>query len=89
MIVLRELATRDPATVTIDDCYEGFFSRMGEFIDRKLAHSSQELAVRRRKPSSLLNFGDCSSSSPCSVPSAFRRVPLIIFNCRLFRCLLP
>lgn len=59
MIVLRELASREPDTVSIEDFYEMFFARMAEFIDRKLAYLSRELAVRKRKPSSAITFGDC------------------------------
>jgi formate C-acetyltransferase len=59
MLVLKELAKREPCNVSIDDFYDMFFSRMGEFIDRKLATLSRELAVRQRKPSSAITFGDC------------------------------
>ncbi|MBQ2734355.1 MAG: hypothetical protein IJF33_00835 [Clostridia bacterium] len=59
MIVLHELAEKAPEEVTIDSCYEGFFARMEDFIDRKLAYLSRELEVRKRRPSSLLTFGDC------------------------------
>lgn len=59
MIILRELATREPSTVSIEDFYDRFFSRMAEFIDRKLAYFSYELAVRKRRPSSAITFGDC------------------------------
>ena len=59
MIVLRELAAREEGTVTIDDFYNAFFSRMSEFIDRKLAHLSHELSVRKKAPSSVITFGDC------------------------------
>ena len=59
MIVARELAERDPATVSIEDFYVLFFARMEDFIDRKLTHLSHELSVRQRRPSALLTFGDC------------------------------
>ncbi len=59
MIILRELAEKDPSGVSIEDFYDRFFSRMSDFIDRKLAHLSHELAVRKRKASSLITFGDC------------------------------
>jgi len=59
MIVLRELAQKEPGTVSIEDFYERFFSRMAEFIDRKLAYLSHELSVRKRKPSAVITFGDC------------------------------
>lgn len=59
MIILRELAARDPDTVSMEDFYQLFFARMAEFIDRKLAHSSRELAARKRNPSSAITFGDC------------------------------
>ena len=58
MIVLRELAKREPESVTIEDVYEGFFARMSDFIDRKLARASKELAVRRRRPAAALTYGD-------------------------------
>lgn len=58
MIVLRELAEREPETVTMEDVYEGFFARMSDFIDRKLAHLSHEVAVRRRRPSAVMTYGD-------------------------------
>ena len=59
MIVARGLAERDEKTLTVDDFYNGFFARMGDFIDRKLKHLSHEMAVRKRRPSALLTFGDC------------------------------
>ncbi len=59
MIVMRRLAERDPDTVSMEDFYEGFFERMSDFIDRKLAHLSHELSVRKRRPSSAITFGDC------------------------------
>lgn len=59
MIILRELAQKEPGTVSIEDFYHRFFSRMAEFIDRKFAYLSRELAVRKRRPSSVITFGDC------------------------------
>jgi len=59
MIILRELAERDPDKVSIEDFYEMFFARMAEFIDRKLAYLSHELSVRKKRPSSVITFGDC------------------------------
>lgn len=59
MIILRELADRDPETVSIEDFYTMFFARMAEFIDRKLACLSRELEVRKRRPSTAITFGDC------------------------------
>ncbi len=59
MIVMRTLASREPSEVTIEDFYELFFARMGDFIDRKLQYLSEELAVRRRRPAAVLTFGDC------------------------------
>ena len=57
VIVMRELVDKD--NLTIDDFYTRFFDRMGAFIDRKLDYLSHELAVRKRKPSAVLTFGDC------------------------------
>ncbi len=54
--VMRALSGTD---ATIDDFYELFFARMADFIDRKLAYLSEELAARRRRPSAVLTFGDC------------------------------
>lgn len=59
VIVMRELADRDPSAVSIDDFYEMFFARMGDFVDRKLAYLSRELSVRKKNPSSAMTFGDC------------------------------
>ncbi len=59
MIVLRELATRENADISIEDVYERFFARMADFIDRKLDYLSRELAVRQRRPSAAITFGDC------------------------------
>ena len=56
MIVMRELAARE--NVTIDDFYEGFFARMGDFMDRQLRHLSLDLTARQRRPASMLTFGD-------------------------------
>ena len=55
--VMRELVKRE-GEVTIDDFYSLFFSRMAEFIDRKLRHLSLELEVRKRNPASAITFGD-------------------------------
>lgn len=57
MIVMRELATRD--SVTIDDFYDGFFARMGDFMDRQLTHLSLDLTARKRRPAGRLTFADC------------------------------
>lgn len=75
MIILRELADRDPADVSIEDFYRMFFDRMAEFIDRKLARLSLELEVRKRAPSSAITFGDCFfadslASAECFTASA-------------------
>ena len=59
MVVMRELAERDPDSVSIEDFYELFFARMSEFIDRKLSILSLELSLRKRRPSSVITFGDC------------------------------
>ncbi len=57
--VMRELVKEPPQSVTIEDFYERFFERMGEFVERKLAYLSRELSVRRRAPSSAMSFADC------------------------------
>lgn len=59
LLVMRELADRDPESVTIEDFYTLFFDRMSNFIDRKLAKNALELQVRKRKPSTQLTFADC------------------------------
>lgn len=59
MIVLRELAEREPDRVSMEDVYRMFFARMEDFIDRKLRFLSHELSVRKRRPSAVLTFGDC------------------------------
>ena len=58
-IVLRELAAKEADGISIEDVYSGFFARMGEFIDRKLAVLAHELEIRKRKPSRVLTYGDC------------------------------
>lgn len=62
VIVLRQLVQKD--NVTIDDFYDAFLERMGNFIDRKLSRAALELEVKRRKPSSILTFGDCFKKRP-------------------------
>ena len=57
--ILRELSEREEGSVTIEDLYSSFFSRMAEFIDRKLSVLSLELSLRKRAPSSAITFGDC------------------------------
>ncbi len=57
--VMRELAEREESGITIEDLYERFFARMEDFIDRKLAYLSCEVAIRRRRPSAILTFTDC------------------------------
>ncbi|NLG14364.1 MAG: hypothetical protein GX561_09200 [Lentisphaerae bacterium] len=60
MAVLEDLAGReDQESLSIEDVYHGFFTRMSEFIDQKLAFYSRELSIRRRKPSGVLTFADC------------------------------
>lgn len=59
MLVLRELAKKDPDSLTIDDVYDGLLKRLSEFIDRKLSILSRELSVRKRNPWAALTFGDC------------------------------
>lgn len=57
MIVLHQLSERE--NITIDDVYEGFFARMEDFVERKLAYFALELEVRKRRPAALLSFTDC------------------------------
>jgi len=57
--VLKELAKKDTASVTIEDFYTLFFDRMGDFIDRKLKYLEHELIARKRHPSNAITFGDC------------------------------
>lgn len=59
MIVLRDLAARPEGSVTVEDFYTAFFARYADFIDRKLARLSRELAVRKRRPSCVISFTDC------------------------------
>lgn len=58
VIIMRELSKREPERVTIEDFYTMFFSRMEEFIDRKLKILSLEMNLRKRAPSSVITFGD-------------------------------
>jgi len=71
VLVLRELAERDPDTVTIEDVYQGFFGRMADFIDRKLERNSRELAARRRKPSAAISYTDCFRDSSAETAQSF------------------
>ncbi len=64
MIVLRQLADRDPESVSMEDVYRGFFGRMEAFLDRKLAHLSRELDIRHRRPSAVLTYADCFLKDP-------------------------
>lgn len=57
--ILRALSARDPDSVSIEDFYTAFFARMGDFFERKLSFFSRELAIRKRKPSSVISFTDC------------------------------
>lgn len=57
MIVMRALA--DQPDVTIDDLYRGYFARVGDFMDRQLAHLSLDLTLRQRRPAARLTFCDC------------------------------
>ncbi len=59
LLVLRALAKRPAEEVTIEDVYDGFFARMSDFAARKLEYQSRELAVRKRRPSAVMTFGDC------------------------------
>jgi len=69
--VLEEVAERGEKNATIEDVYDGFFARMSDFIDRKLAYLSAELAVRRRRPAALLTFGDCFLDSSLENAACF------------------
>lgn len=68
MLVLRAIAERSPNSFSIEEVYDGFFARMEDFIDRKLAYLSRQLAARRRRPSAVLTFGDCFYE--CSLQTA-------------------
>ncbi len=57
--IMKELSEHDPNDVTIEDFYDRFFTRMANFIDRKLAYLSHELTIRQRRPSAVITFGDC------------------------------
>lgn len=77
VIVLRELCAQEELgkSVGIDDFYELFLQKMQAFLQRKLAHLSKELALRKRRPSSAMTFGDCFlkdaiSSAECFSASA-------------------
>ncbi|MBQ9111985.1 MAG: hypothetical protein IJY08_00215 [Clostridia bacterium] len=59
MEVMRELAATEREDVTIEDFYRLFLERVGDFIDRKLAHVSHEVTVRQRRPSAVLTYEDC------------------------------
>lgn len=61
MEVMRECAARESAgqTISIEDFYQGFFERLADFTEKKLAHCAEEVTIRQRKPSALLTFGDC------------------------------
>ena len=60
MIVLKDIVNSgNSANVCIDDIYERFFARMGEFTDRKLRLLSLDLNARKRSPSAVLSFTDC------------------------------
>jgi formate C-acetyltransferase len=57
--ILRELSEKEDGSVCIDDFYNLFFDRMAKFIDHKLSVLSLELSLRKRRPSTVLTFGDC------------------------------
>lgn len=62
-IVLDELSENERelhvSPTSVDEIYDRFFSRMADFIDRKLDYLCRELQLRRRHPSAVLTFGDC------------------------------
>ena len=59
MLALKELAEKDASEASIEGLYALFFERMSKFLDTKLAEMSKQVALRRKRPSSLLTFGDC------------------------------
>ena len=54
---MRELV--DKPDVTIEDFYERFLARLGDFVDCQLAQLSLDLELRQRRPAACLLFGDC------------------------------
>ncbi len=59
MVVLHELVDRNAENITIDDIYNGLLTRFSDYVDRKLAFLSNELALRKINPSGAITFGDC------------------------------
>ena len=57
--ILKELAEEGEEKVTIEDFYRLFFERYSAFIERKLKILSLEVKLRRKRPSSVITFGDC------------------------------
>lgn len=86
MLEMRALAAREQAgeTVSIDDLYRGFFRRLSEFTDRKLAHCAQEVKVRQRRPSALMTFGDCFMDGPAVSGECFSANSKYYFELQAF-----
>lgn len=81
--VMRQLAEKD--AVTIDAFYDAFFARTADFIDRKLAYLSEELAARRRRPSAVLTFGDCFLSDSLQNAECFSASAKYHFELQAFQ----
>jgi len=82
--VLRELASREES-VSIEDFYDMFFERMSGFIDAKLERLALELSVRKRRPSSVITFGDCFLAGSLDSAECFSAGAKYHFEIQSFR----
>ena len=57
--ILAELAEKEEGSVTIEDFYAAFSERWQSFLERKLERTLKEVLLRKRRPASVLTFGDC------------------------------
>ena len=59
MISLKELSKMEAKAQSIEALYGIFFGRMSEFLDKKIAEMSEQVKMRKKRPSAVITFGDC------------------------------
>lgn len=59
MISLKELSKMEAKAQSIEALYGIFFGRMSEFLDKKIAEMSEQVRMRKKRPSAVITFGDC------------------------------
>lgn len=83
--VVRILYAEKGEAVTVEDVYERFFARMGDFIDRKLAHYVTDLALRQQHPAHVITFGDAFLTDSIKTAGCFAATAKYHFELQSFQ----